>query len=127
MANQMARSFKDLLVWQKAHALVLRLYQFTATFPSTETFGLVSQLRRAAVSIPANIVEGFRRRSASEKTRFYNVAQGSLDESHYFLILASDLGYGNTSKLIHELEEVQRLLDAYANTVRANNTTRRRS
>lgn len=125
MQDHAARSFRDLVVWQKAHALVLRLYQFTATFPSTETFGLTSQLRRAAVSIPANIVEGFRRRNATEKTRFYNVAQSSLDESHYFLILANDLGYGNTSKLIQELEEVQRLLDAYANTVRANNLRRR--
>jgi len=126
MANQMARSFKDLLVWRKAHALVLAIYRYSALFPKSETFGLSGQLRRAAVSIAANIVEGFRRRNATEKARFYNVAQASLDESHYFLILAHDLGYGDTADLIRQLEEVQRLLDSYANSIRATNPNKQR-
>lgn len=121
MSPQMARTFKDLLVWRKAHALVLAVYRYSSLFPKSETFGLSSQLRRAAVSIAANIVEGFRRRNAAEKTRFYNVAQASLDESHYFLILANDLGYGDSANLIRQLEEVQRLLDSYANSIRATN------
>lgn len=119
MSNEKARSFKDLLVWRKAHNVVLHVYQYSALFPKSEAFGLSSQLRRATVSIAANIVEGFRRRNATEKTRFYNVAQASLDESHYFLILANDLGYGDSSDLIRQLEEVQRLLDSYANSIRA--------
>jgi four helix bundle protein len=120
MGDGAAKTFRDLLVWRKAHQLVLRTYQFTAGFPKTEAFGLTSQLRRAAVSIPANIVEGFRRRSALEKTRFYNIAQASLDEAHYYLILANDLNYGDSTALLSQLQEVSRLLDAYTNSVRTN-------
>ncbi len=72
------------------------------------------------MSIPANIVEGFRRRSALEKTRFYNIAQASLDEAHYYLILANDLDYGDSTALLTQLQEVSRLLDAYTNSVRTN-------
>jgi len=75
-----AKSFLDLVVWQKAHQFVLGVYTFTSSFPKPETYGLASQMRRAAVSIPANIAEGFRRRGRSDKVRFMNIAQGSLDE-----------------------------------------------
>jgi four helix bundle protein len=91
-----ARSFRDLLVWQKAHVCVLALYAFTSAFPKQETHGLVSQMRRAAISIPANIAEGFRRRGKADKARFLNIAEGSLEETRYYLILAQDLGYGET-------------------------------
>ena len=91
-----ARSFRDLLVWRKAHELVLAVYSFTATFPKEETYGLKLQMRRAAVSIPANIAEGFRRRGKADKARYMNMAEGSLEESRYYLILAKDLGYGDT-------------------------------
>ena len=91
-----ARSFRDLLVWQKAHRFVLALYTFTATFPKQETYGLTSQMRRAAVSIPANIAEGFAKRSKPDKARYMNIAEGSVEESRYYLILAHDLGYGQT-------------------------------
>jgi four helix bundle protein len=107
-----ARSFQDLLVWQKAHTLVLAIYQLTAAFPKPETYGLSLQMRRAAVSIPANIAEGFRRRSKPEKARFLNMAEGSLEETRYFLILARDLGYADTAQLTAALEEVSRLLGA---------------
>ena len=92
-----ARSFRDLLVWSKAHEFVLAVYPFTAGFPKQETYGLASQMRRAAVSVPANIAEGFRRRGKVGKARFMNLAEGSLEECRYYLILAQDLGYGNTS------------------------------
>lgn len=85
-----ARTFQDLLVWQKAHRFVLEVYAFTAAFPKHETYGLSLQMRRAAVSIPANIAEGF---------RFMNIAEGSVEECRYFLILAKDLSYGDTAQL----------------------------
>lgn len=108
-----ARSFQDLLVWRKAHDLVLAVYTLTAAFPKPETYGLSLQIRRSAVSVPANIAEGFRRRSRTEKARFLNMAESSLEETRYFLILARDLGYGNTASLMTSLEEVSRLLNAY--------------
>lgn len=72
-----AKSFQDLVVWQKAHTFVLRVYQVTTEFPADERFGLTSQFRRAAVSIPANIAEGFRKSGKADKLRFYNISQGS--------------------------------------------------
>ena len=99
-----AKTFRDLTVWQKVHQLVLAIYRFTESFPTKETYGLTSQLRRAAVSVPANIAEGFKRPTDSEKARFYNIAQGSLEECRYYLILAEDLGYANSSKLMPQLE-----------------------
>lgn len=89
-----ARSFQDLLVWQKAHLFVLGVYRLSGGFPKSETYGLTQQLRRAAVSVPANIAEGFRRRGKNDKARFLNIAEASLEECRYYLILAQDLGYG---------------------------------
>jgi four helix bundle protein len=109
-----ARCFRDLLVWRKAHQFVLAIYQLTAAFPKTEIYGLTQQLRRAAVSIPANIAEGFRRRGRADKVRFLNIAEGSLQECHYYLILAQDLGYGDTTKLMNDAEEISRILTAYS-------------
>jgi four helix bundle protein len=114
-----ARSFYDLLVWQKAHQFVLAVYAYTATFPKQETYGLAVQMRRAAVSIPANIAEGFAKRSKPDKARYMNVAEGSLEESRYYLVLARDLGYGQTDDLRTMLEEVSRLLNAYARALLA--------
>ena len=112
-----ARSFRDLVVWQKAHEFVLAVYRFTASFPDREKFGLSHQMRRAAVSVPANIAEGFGKRSQPEKTRFWNIAEGSLEECRYYLILAHDLGYGETDSLMETLEETSRLLNAYARAI----------
>jgi four helix bundle protein len=78
-----AKSFKDLIVWQKAHEFVLGVYKATACFPKHETYGLSSQMRRAAVSVASNIAEGFRKRGKADKARFLNMAEGSLEESHY--------------------------------------------
>ena len=112
-----ARSFRDLLVWRKAHEFVLAIYIFTADFPRQETYGLALQMRLAAVSVPANIVEGFRRRGKADKARFMNIAEGSLEESRYYLILAQDLGYGDPAQLTALIEEVSKLLHAYATAI----------
>jgi len=112
-------------VWRKAHELVLAVYSFTAAFPKQETYGLTLQMRRAAVSIPANIAEGFRRRGKADKARYMNMAEASLEESRYYLILAKDLRYGDTSGLttsLKKLEEVSRLLNAYASAILASDS-----
>ena len=87
--------------------------------PKQETYGLCLQMRRAAVSIPANIAEGFRRRGKADKARFMNMAEGSVEECRYYSILAKDLGYGNTETLAASLAEVRRLLNAYAAAILA--------
>jgi four helix bundle protein len=110
---QKSQSFPEVLAWQKAHAFTLAVYQATEGFPKHEMFGLTAQLRPASVSIPANFVEGFRKRSSADKARFYNIAQGSADECLYHLILAHDLRYADTAALQGQLEEVSRLLQAY--------------
>jgi four helix bundle protein len=108
-----SRSFEDVVVWRKAHQWVLSVYRLTERFPRQELFGLTSQLRRAAVSIPANLAEGFKKRGRADKLRFYNTAQGSLEECRYYMILSRDLGYGDTADLMEKLSEVSRMLEAY--------------
>ena len=118
MERQPARSFEDLIVWQKAHALVLAVYARTTTFPREEIYGLTSQVRRSAVSVPANIAEGFKRRSKPDKIRLLNIAEGSLEETRYYLRLATDLGYmKDDAALKSAAEEVGRLLGSYARGV----------
>ena len=112
-----AKTFEDLVVWQKAHQFVLAVYRLSRTFPRSETYGLASQFRRAAVSIAANIAEGFRKRGKADKLRFLNIAQGSIEESRYYLILARDLEYGDVSGLSTVLVEVSKLLEAYSQAI----------
>ena len=112
-----AKSFEDLVVWQKAHQLVLGVYRFTESFPNKELFGLTSQLRRAAVSVSANIAEGFKKRGKADKARFLNIAQGSLEECRYYLILSTDLKYGDSADLKLQLAEVSKLLEAYVRAI----------
>jgi len=113
MTQAAAKTFRDLLVWQKAHAFALSIYHLSEGFPRDERYGVTAQLRRAAVSIPANIVEGFRKRSEADKLRFFNIAQGSADETLYFLILANDLKFADTHSHQLLIEEISRLLQAY--------------
>jgi four helix bundle protein len=115
--REAAKTFQDLIVWRKAHELVLAVYRLAESFPQREIYGLSHQMRRAAVSIPANIAEGFRKRGPADKTRFLNIAEGSLEECRYYLILAKDLGYGETQNLSQLLEEVSRLLNAYSKAI----------
>ena len=120
-----ATSFEQLEVWKKAHALVLKVYRMSAAFPSDERFGLTSQLRRAMVSVPANIAEGFIKRSKSDKARFYNIAEGSLEECRYYFILARDLGFADTAPHMKDAEEVSRMLQSYTAAVLASRFTPR--
>jgi len=115
--NTKSTSFEELVVWQKSHQFVLHIYKLTEQFPRAEIFGLISQIRRAAVSIPANIAEGFKRKGRADKLRFFNISQGSLEEVRYYLILANDLGYGDTIQLRADLDEIGRMLNAYMKTV----------
>ncbi len=117
MANIPAKSFQDLIVWQKSHQLVISIYNFSEAFPRKEMFGLTSQLRRAIISIPANIAEGFKKRGKPDKIRFLNIAQGSLEECRYYLILAKDLDYGNNNNLFEDMEEVSKLIEAYSKAI----------
>lgn len=109
-------NFEQLNVWQQAHAFVLEVYKITKQFPKEEIYGLTSQFKRAAVSIPANIAEGYRKRGIKDKLRFYNISQGSADECLYFIILSRDLGYITIDiyeQLITQLDLVSRLLYSY--------------
>jgi four helix bundle protein len=117
MSQGPARCFQDLLVWKKAHQLVLAIYRYSDDFPPNELYGLTAQLRRAAISIPANIAEGFKKKTRADKARFMNIAQGSLEECRYYLILAKDLNYGSNPELAVQLEEVSKLLTAYLSSV----------
>jgi four helix bundle protein len=112
-----AKTFQDLVVWQKAHAFVLAVYQLSETFPQKEMYGLTSQFRRAAVSIPANIAEGFRKRGRNDKARFMNIAQGPLEECRYYLVLAHDLGYVDSSDALVQITEVSKLLERYCSSI----------
>ena len=115
-----AKTFQDLEVWKNSHAFVLDVYRLTATFPADERFGMISQFRRAAVPIPANIAEGFRKYTPADKARFFNTAEGSLEECRYYCILAQDLEYGDTIKLQKALDVIAAQLSAYLRCVREN-------
>jgi four helix bundle protein len=125
MDKQRARSFRELVVWKRAHHLVLEIYSMTRDFAKFELYGLTSQLRRAAVSVPANIAEGFKKRGAADKIRFLNIAEGSLEECRYYMILATDLGYGNCETLEGFADEVAALLDRYSAGIRRNHSRSR--
>ena len=114
-----ARNFQDLIVWQKAHQFVLGVYRLSKSFPREELYGLTSQFRRAAISVPANVAEGFKKRGRADKVRFMNIAEGSLEECRYYLILTEDLGYGSAAELRDQLEEVSKLLGSYSTAIRA--------
>ena len=109
------KSFTDLEVWKRAHAVVLDVYKLTNPFPRSEQFGVVSQIRRAAYSIPANIAEGFGRHSTKELPQFLAISNGSLEELHYFLILSRDLRYLSPldlEKLEKDLKAIAQMLEA---------------
>jgi four helix bundle protein len=112
-----SRNFQDVETWKKAHKWVLEIYKLTEGFPKHELFGLTTQLRRAAVSVPANIAEGFKRQGKGDKIRFYNIAQASLEECRYYLILSNDLSYANTDDLADKLDEISRMLDSYIDAI----------
>ena len=114
-----SKNFEQVELWQIAHQWVLEIYKFTERFPKKETFGLTSQLRGAAVSVPANFAEGFAKLGLSDKLRFYNIAQGSLEECRYYLILSRDLEYGDSSFLRSRAEQISKMLNGYMRSVRS--------
>lgn len=117
------KGFENLVVWQKAHSFVLSVYKHTKVFPKDELFGLTSQYRRAAVSIAANIAEGYGKKGINDKLRFYNIAEGSINECRYYVILSKDLGYVNPNEshaLYNELAIVQKLLSSYSKALKQN-------
>lgn len=113
-----AQSFKDLVVWQKAHQMVLSVYRLTKMFPKEETYGLSSQIRRSSSSVAANIAEAFKKRSSLDKLRILNIAQGSLSETEYHILLAGDLNYAEVRVIQESVSEVSRLLEAYMKAIR---------
>ena len=124
---QATRSYEDILAWQKAHTFVIEAYRVIAGFPDYERFGLCSQFRRAAVSIPANIAEGYKKLGKSDKLRFFNIAQGSLEECRYYCLLAKDLNYIDGQRflsLVDCIEEASRFLNSYIKCVVNNSGTR---
>lgn len=117
-------SFEDLEVWRKAHLLTLAIYRATDSFPDRERFGVVSQLRRSAASIPANIAEGFGRRTTRELLQSLAIANGSLEETRYFLLLSRDLSYlkpAEYERLRQQFRSVAQMLAALARSLRNRN------
>lgn len=110
-------TFKDLVVWQKAHQFVLKVYEESKSFPPEEKFGLTSQIRRASVSIGGNIAEGFKKRHRKDKIKFYSISQTSLEEVRYYIILANDLKFWNQPNLENELDEIGRMLEGLIQSI----------
>jgi len=119
-----------LIVWQKSHQFVLDIYSLTKSFPKDELYALTSQIRRASVSIPANIAEGFSKKTLANKINFLSHSKGSLEEVKYYSILARDLNYitlADFEKLTQDAEEVSKLINGYARSIKnyhENNTTK---
>lgn len=116
----MTNTFEEVIAWQKARVFIHHVYSATKTFPDDEKFGLVSQFRRAAVSIAANIAEGYKRIGRDDKLRFFNYSQGSLEECRCYIILSLDLGYltdSDASIMIQEIEETSKLLNGYSSAI----------
>lgn len=121
MAN--SKSFREVIAWQKAHAFVLAFYKTKPMFPDDEKFALVPQFQRAAVSIAANIAEGYKKVSKADKLRFFNIAQGSLEECRYYIILSHDVGYypqDVANDMWAKIEEAAITLHSYIEAIKAN-------
>ena len=117
------KDFRDLQIWKRSHGLTLEIYRLTKGFPKTETYGLVSQMRRSASSIPTNIAEGCGRNTDKDFARFLDNSMGSASELEYQLILAQDLEYipqDTFERTISELTEIKRMLNAFIPRLRAN-------
>ena len=118
----MARDFRKVKAWERAHALTLQVYRATSSFPRDERFGLVSQMRRACASIPTNVAEGCGRSTNNELARFIDIATGSASEVEYQLLLAKDLGYlpeDQYRNLSTEVSEIRRMLLAFNKSLRS--------
>ena len=120
----MTYTFESVVAWQKAHLFVLAVYRITKGFPSEEVYGLTSQFRRAAVSIEANIAEGYKKLSKADKLRFMNISQGSIEECRDYIFLSRDLHYIDEqqfTELYNLLEDASKMLYLYCNGIMNNN------
>ena len=118
------KTFKELIVWQKSHKLVLEVYKATSGFPKQEVYALTSQIRRASVSIAANIAEGYKKKTKPNKLNFLNISEGSLEEVKYYLILSKDLEFISEKEFVNLeslSEEVGRLITGYSSAISRNN------
>ena len=116
------KSFQDLLVWKKSHNVVIEIYKKTKKFPKEELYGITSQMRRSAVSVPANIAEGYRKKSKAEKIHFFEISLCSLQELRYYIILCKDLNYFDSidfENLNSEINEIGKMITAYINAIEA--------
>ena len=116
-----SKSFREVRAWQKAHEFVLAFYKTKKYFPDDEKFALVPQFQRAAVSIAANIAEGYRKLSKADKLRFFNIAQGSLEECRYYIILSHDVGYypqNVANEMWTKIEAASTVLNAYCTAIK---------
>ena len=112
----MTTRFEDVIAWQKARVFINHVYRVTKNFPSDERFGLTSQFQRAAVSIAANIAEGYKRMGKDDKLRFYNYSQGSLEECRCYIYLSNDFKYISDEEMqamLVEIEETSKILNSY--------------
>ncbi len=118
----MLKSYRELIVWQKGTDLAVDCYRFSGSFPRSETYGLTSQIRRAAVSVPANIAEGYGRGSRKEYLQFLNVAQGSLKELETHAIIAERLSYttrAQCDRILANADEIGRMLGSLIRKLKA--------
>ena len=123
------RDFKELAVWQRSHQLTLELYRVTQSFPREETFAQISQIRRAASSIPTNIAEGCGRQTISEFLNFLNIASGSASEVEYEVLLAKDLGYITDEQCVYytkEIRSIRSMLSAYMTKLKETKITQKK-
>lgn len=113
----MITTFKDIKVWQKAHQLALEIYKITRDFPVEEKFALTTQIRRSVISVPSNIVEGFKRKNLKDRLHFYNISNASLEELKYQLLISYDLHYikeREYENLLSLAEEVSKMLNSWS-------------
>jgi len=114
------QDFRNLQIWQKGHQLTLDIYKMTKAFPKEELYGVVSQLRRAASSVPTNIAEGCARGSDKDFARFIQIALGSANETEYLILLSGDLGYASleeTKMVTEELQSLKKMLTSLLKTL----------
>lgn len=117
----MTTCFEEVIAWQKARVFINHVYRVTKNFPTEEKFGITSQFQRAAVSIAANIAEGYKRMGKDDKLRFYNYSQGSIEECRCYIYLSMDFNYitsDEANKMIFEIEETSKILNGYIIAIR---------
>ncbi len=107
------KNFQDFTIWQKAHSLVLAVYKISSEMPGHEQHGLIAQIRKSVIEVPSNIAKAYKLAGKNQKLEYFNLAEASLAQTRYLLILADDLGYAKTSKLLIKTEEINEMLSEH--------------